>query len=117
MKKIIYLSMMIISFFSCSKKQNDLKLELLTSQIICVQNINKESIRELSADICTNENWKKWLFIDLEHKKYAFKKWENSNILEESIFESVSIFKGDFGTTIIYKSTDFSFKKSSTGNL
>ena len=69
------------------------------------------------ADICTNENWKKWLFINPDHKKNAFKNWSNSNTLEESIFESVSVFKGDFGTTIIYKSTAFSFKNSSTGNL
>ncbi|UWY28743.1 hypothetical protein N4T20_02185 [Flavobacterium sp. TR2] len=69
------------------------------------------------ADICTNENWKEWLFIHPDHKKNAFKNWSNSNILDKSIFESVSVFKGDFGTTIIYKSTSFSFKNSSTGNL
>lgn len=69
------------------------------------------------ADICSNENWKEWLFINSEHKKYAFKNWENFNTLEKSKFESVSVFKGDFGTTIIYKSTEFSFKNSSTGNL
>ncbi|KQO32760.1 hypothetical protein ASF10_20090 [Flavobacterium sp. Leaf82] len=50
-------------------------------------------------------------------KKNAFKNWSNSNILDQSKFESVSVFKGDFGTTIIYKSTSFSFKNSSTGNL
>ncbi|WP_316635346.1 PAAR-like protein [uncultured Flavobacterium sp.] len=69
------------------------------------------------ADICTNTNWQKWLYIHSDHKKNAFKNWSNSSILEESIFESVSVFKGDFGTTIIYKSTIFSFKNSTTGNL
>lgn len=69
------------------------------------------------ADICTNENWKEWLFIHPDHKKNAFKNWSNYNILEKSIFESVSVSKGDFGTTIIYKSTEFSFKNSSTGKL
>lgn len=69
------------------------------------------------ADICTNENWKNWLFIHPDHKKNGFKNWLNSNVLEESIFESISVFKGDFGTTIIYKSTEFSFKKSPTGKL
>ncbi|QSW90225.1 hypothetical protein J0383_05245 [Flavobacterium endoglycinae] len=69
------------------------------------------------ADINDNENWKKWLFINTDHKKNAFKNWSNSSTLEESTFESVSIFKGDFGTTIIYKSTEYSFKNSTTGNL
>ncbi|MBF7090177.1 hypothetical protein IUY40_01290 [Flavobacterium sp. ALJ2] len=69
------------------------------------------------ADICTNENWKKWLFIHSEHKKNAFKNWSNFYTLEESFFESVSVFKGDFGTTIIYKSTSFSYENNPTGNL
>ncbi len=69
------------------------------------------------ADICTNENWKEWLFIHSDHKKNAFKNWSNSNTVDKSIFESVSVYKGDFGTTIIYKSTEFSFKNSSTGKL
>jgi hypothetical protein len=41
----------------------------------------------------------------------------NFYTLEESFFESVSVFKGDFGTTFIYKSTAFSFKNCTTGNL
>ncbi|WP_119789274.1 hypothetical protein [Flavobacterium anhuiense] len=69
------------------------------------------------ADINSNENWKKWLYINRDHKKNAFKNWSNSSTLEESTFESVSVFKGDFGTTIIYKSTEYSFKNSTTGNL
>ncbi|GAA3773696.1 hypothetical protein [Flavobacterium ginsengiterrae] len=69
------------------------------------------------ADINNNENWKKWLFIHSDHKKYAFTNWTNSTTLEESTFESISVFKGSFGTTIFYKSTAFSFKKSKTGNL
>jgi len=81
------------------------------------QDYSEGGIGWQGADICTNENWKKWLFIHTDHKKNAFKNWSNSNILKESIFESVSVFKGDFGTTIIYKSTAFSFKNSTTGNL
>ena len=78
---------------------------------------SNEGIGWQGADICSNENWKKWLFIHPDHQKNTFKNWLNSSTLEESTFESVANFKGDFGTTIIYKSTDFSFKNSSTGNL
>lgn len=94
--------------------------------IRAVQYINNEYIGEdfssggigwQGADILTNKNWKKWLYIHAEHKKNAFKNWTNSNVLEESTFESISVFKGNFGTTVIYKSTEFSFKNSSIGNL
>ncbi|MCV9930834.1 hypothetical protein OIU80_00935 [Flavobacterium sp. LS1R47] len=52
-----------------------------------------------------------------EHKKNAYKNWSNFYTLEESFFESVSVFKEDFGTTIIYKSTSFSYENNSAGNL
>ncbi|PWB22522.1 hypothetical protein [Flavobacterium sp. HTF] len=108
------------------RNNNDKMKTAIEYTIKAVKYFNNEYIDEdysnggigwQGADICTNENWKKWLFIHEEHKKNAFKNWENSYILEKSKFESVSVFKGDFGTTVIYKSTTYSLESSSTGNL
>ena len=78
---------------------------------------SKGGIGWQGADINTNKNWKNWLYIHDEHKKYAFSKWNNQHSLDKSVFESVSVHKGSFGTTVIYKSTSYSYKISSTGNL
>ena len=78
---------------------------------------SKGGIGWQGADINTNKNWKNWLYIHEEHKKYAFSKWNNQHLLDQSVFESVSVHKGTFGTTVIYKSTSYSYKISSTGNL
>lgn len=47
MKKIICLSFCLITLFSCThKEKEDLKLELLTNQVVCVENINKHDYYE-----------------------------------------------------------------------
>ncbi|MBZ4033530.1 hypothetical protein K6T82_02045 [Flavobacterium sp. 17A] len=108
-------------------RNNNSKIKTAIEYTInAVQYLNKEYVGEdisnggigwQGADILNNKNWKNWLYIHPEHKKNAFKNWTNSYILEKSIFESISVFKGSFGTTIIYKSTEFSFKNSSIGNI
>lgn len=46
MKKVIYLSFLLLILISCSKKEKDLKLELLTNQIFCVENIGRNQFLE-----------------------------------------------------------------------
>lgn len=46
MKKIIYLSFFLLIVISCTKNKKDLKLELLTSKIVCVEDIEKKDFLE-----------------------------------------------------------------------
>lgn len=71
--------------------------------------ISEKAIGWHGADILNHEDWKKWLYINDEHKKYSFLHWKNSIKLKNAAFESVSVFKGEGylkkSTTIFYKST------------
>ncbi|KFF04670.1 hypothetical protein [Flavobacterium reichenbachii] len=46
MRKIIFLSFFLFTVLSCTKDEKDLKLELLTNEIVCVENINKHDYFE-----------------------------------------------------------------------
>jgi len=71
--------------------------------------ISEKAIGWHGADILNHEDWKKWLYINDEHKKYSFLHWKNLIKLKNAEFESVSVFKGEGylkkSTTIFYKST------------
>ncbi|MFV0418265.1 MAG: hypothetical protein ACK5KT_06005 [Dysgonomonas sp.] len=56
-------------------------------------------------DIKTNENWKKWLYFHLDHKKNGFESWVNKyETREKHPYETVANYKGErFGTTIFWK--------------
>ncbi|MFC0779918.1 hypothetical protein [Flavobacterium sp. HJSW_4] len=120
MKKIIYLSIMIISFFSCSKKQKDLKLELLTSKIICVDDLKSFDYIEtryqpnkkydsLSKNILhyklTNNSDKKYFIMfnensigtlerDLYREAIGKKDFSPLNSLDFSLYKNDSILEG-----------------------
>jgi hypothetical protein len=47
MKKIIYLSLFVVINFSCQSNKKDLKIELLTNEIVCVVDINKNDFQEV----------------------------------------------------------------------
>lgn len=116
-----------IDFDKNSKGRNNdsnmrLAIEYTIKAVLYLDGLGQEDYSEggigwQGADINTNKNWKNWLYIHEEHKKYDFAKWINANSLDQSIFESVMVSKGSFGTTLIYKSTKYSFKNSKTGNL
>lgn len=46
MKKIIYLSFFLVILFSCQKNKKELKMELLTNEIVCVESIKKDDFSE-----------------------------------------------------------------------
>lgn len=68
------------------------------------------------VDIVTGTNnaaiyWRNNLFVHSEHKKYGFANWVNKKSLDTSISETTMIGKGTFGTTIIWKQTEFTWKQ------
>lgn len=104
---------MIISFFSCSEKQKDLKLELLTNQIICVDDLKSYDYIEtryqpnkkydsLSKNILryklTNNSDKKYFIMfnensigtlerDLYHEALGKKNFSPLNSLDFSLYK------------------------------
>lgn len=47
MKKMIFLSLSCFVLFSCQKNKQDLKLELLTNEIVCVEDVYIDDFREV----------------------------------------------------------------------
>jgi len=47
MKKMIFLSLSCFVLFSCQKNKQDLKLELLTNEIVCVEDVYMDDFREV----------------------------------------------------------------------
>lgn len=70
------------------------------------------------VDIFKNKNWKNWLYIHDNHKLYGFKNWKNAHTLDKSISESCGVYKGSFGTTVLWKPTAYAYKLNpKTGGL
>ncbi|RKR05303.1 hypothetical protein C8C83_4644 [Flavobacterium sp. 90] len=47
MRKVICLSFLFLMLFSCEKNKKDLKLELLTNEVVCAENVHMNDFREV----------------------------------------------------------------------
>ncbi|MFH7019107.1 hypothetical protein [Flavobacterium sp. FlaQc-47] len=85
MKKIISLSFFVTILFSCQKNKQDLKLELLTNEIICVENVKQNDFYEVvyqpnATYDSLSKNILRYKITNISNKKYFI--MLNENILE-----------------------------------
>jgi hypothetical protein len=143
MKNLIYLSLFLLMLFSCSKNKKDLKLELLTNQVICVDNIKKIQFMEnyylpnkeydsLSKNILqyriTNNSNKKYFIMlnensigtlerDLYREAMGKKKSSILNSLDFSLYKNDSILDGNSTKAEIFCGTFTSFETKQKDSL
>ncbi|UWY28128.1 hypothetical protein N4T20_20695 [Flavobacterium sp. TR2] len=116
MKKIIYLNIIIFSFFSCTKKQKDLKIELLTNEIVCVDNLKSFDYIETRYQPnkeydSLSKNILHYRIINNSDKKYFIMFNENSiGTLERDLYNE-AIGKKDLSPL---NSLDFSLYKNNS---
>nr|WP_216301510.1 hypothetical protein [Flavobacterium sp. MC2016-06]MBU3857907.1 hypothetical protein [Flavobacterium sp. MC2016-06] len=113
MKKIIFLSILLMVFSSCKKKHKDLKVELLTSQIVCVENIKKDDFREAfykpnQEYDSLSKNILHYRITNISDKKYFIMLNENSVGTVERDLYSEALGRKKF----VFNSIDFSMYKN-----
>jgi hypothetical protein len=93
MKKIIYLSFFLLIVISCAKNKKDLKLELLTSKIVCVEDIEKKDFLETfyipnKKYDSLSKNILNYKITNISDKKYYIMLNENSvGTLERDLYK------------------------------
>ena len=93
MKKEVYLIFFLIILFSCKKNKEDLKLELLTNEIVCIGNVSKNDFLEVfyvpnSKYDSLSKNILHYKITNLSNKKYfVMLNQDNLGTVERDLYQ------------------------------